>query len=183
MHKVFKNKVQGWCTPLKNCTIQDPVSYFMLCFLFSCSGKKGEQCPACQEEHATNEVLRDNYSRKRLEKAKVFCQNRDDGCTNQMKLKELGAHLETCSFEQIPCVHKSQGCSAVLLRGQLAEHLQTECQFRPETCEFCGIEFPVADLKTHQEKCKASLVKCPNECNPDGIHQEKVSTKNMFVCD
>ena len=113
--------------------------------------RKGElQCPNCGDIFNTTEINRDNYSRKHLEKMVVYCLNKENGCSDEMKLKDLDVHLEGCLFQLIECLHKAQGCTAVVIRGQLADHLQYECQFRLATCEFCGVEFPVMDLKVNR---------------------------------
>ena len=106
-------------------------------------------CPECEDIFYPSEIIRDNYSRKQLEKVVIYCQNKGNGCQTEMKMKELDAHLESCSFQTIDCVHRSHGCSAVLLRGQLSEHLSKECQFRLATCSYCEEQFSLADLKVN----------------------------------
>lgn len=110
--------------------------------------RKGElECPACEETFNTSEITRDIYPKKQLEKAIVFCPNKGNGCKNESKLKDLDVHLEGCPFQLLECIHKSRGCTAVVLRGRLAEHIQKECMFRLSKCEFCDQEFPAADLE------------------------------------
>ena len=104
-------------------------------------------CPNCEDPLDPTEITRDNYSRKQLEKSVIYCHNKLNGCPAEMKLKDSDKHLEDCKFQKMECLFKSQGCTAVLLRGQLAEHLSNECHFRMVTCEYCGEDFPNADLE------------------------------------
>ncbi|XP_072022480.1 TNF receptor-associated factor 3-like [Amphiura filiformis] len=186
---MFVHEVDGqfYCG-ICNLVLRYPMQTSCGCrFCYGCiqnyiSGKKGTKCVSCEEELDHSEIVRDNYSRKQLEKLQSYCWNKNNGCSEQMKLKELSVHLESCHYENVPCVHKSQGCTAVLMRSQLAGHLQNECQFRQGDCELCGEKFPVADLKAHHEKCKSYLVKCPNNCTPNGVHQDKMDTHLQIDC-
>ncbi|XP_072031639.1 TNF receptor-associated factor 3-like [Amphiura filiformis] len=149
---------------------------------FICDKKGDLTCPSCEDTFNTSEITRDHYSRKQVEKMIVFCSNKKTGCPAEMILKDLDVHLESCVFQPIECLHKLQGCTAVVIRGQLADHLQKECLFRSTTCDYCGEEFPIIDIKTHQEKCKESTIECPLKCTSKGIHKDKMKEHLEKYC-
>ncbi|CAH3037666.1 unnamed protein product, partial [Pocillopora meandrina] len=52
-----------------------------------------------------------------------------------------------CKFLVLPCVYDA--CHVLVRRGELAEHLEKNCIFRPEKCQFCDEVFDYCRMKLH----------------------------------
>ena len=104
--------------------------------LISCCGKKvcqscisrvqlaGQPCPLCRTpEFAT---MIDKEIERQVLSLKVYCNNKQDGCTWIGELRQLERHLNSCN---VSCKYK---CGLCCPRQQMLIHERDECELRPE---------------------------------------------------
>ena len=109
-------------------------------------------------------VFPDHGAKREIKNLKVFCANRNNGCTEQMKWDQLEKHVQKCPVtpectfckqavfgssmkkhmdeECLKYLVKCQyGCKGIkLTREQLPDHLKI-CPLRPRPCRYNGCEF------------------------------------------
>ena len=96
------------------------------------------------------------------------CQNHRAGLSGCEWVGELGnleAHLRLCPCVYIEC---SVGCGDVLMRRDLARHVEHLCYRRTVRCEYCGLEGTyelIAD--EHYDACPQVPFACPHGCSTD----------------
>ncbi|KFO34722.1 RING finger protein 151 [Fukomys damarensis] len=85
-----------------------------------------------------------NKLRKTIERLEVKCKNAEAGCSVTYPLAYRKRHQDSCPFELITC--PSEGCSAQVLRGALAEH-QQHCHQGGQHCPLgCGAMLGTTEL-------------------------------------
>ena len=111
--------------------------------LISCCGKKachscisrvqlaGQPCPLCRTpEFAT---MIDREIERQVLSLKVYCNNKQDGCTWIGELRQLEGHLNTCLScfyrDYVVCKYK---CGFRCPQQQMFIHERDECELRPE---------------------------------------------------
>ncbi|KAK7102686.1 hypothetical protein V1264_020872 [Littorina saxatilis] len=91
----------------------------------------------------------------------VRCEYRPRGCQAVVRLTDLIAHIQDCSYRPVTCGHPN--CGATVSQRQLAEHEGVTCEYRPVgICqEGCGL---VLVHKTrHNHHCVTALRQLINE--------------------
>ena len=91
----------------------------------------------------------------------VRCEYRQRGCQAVVRLTDLIAHIQDCSYRPVTCGHPQ--CGATVPHRQLAEHEGVACEYRPVgICqEGCGL---VLVYKTrHNHHCVTALRQLVNE--------------------
>ena len=93
---------------------------------------KKPRCPFCRK--AEFRLIENLDLKKSIEKLKVYCLYRGNGCMWSGKLQEGKAHLQECVFYPIDCPN---GCREYgkIERRNLAKHL-AECPIQIEECSF-----------------------------------------------
>ncbi|XP_078604287.1 TNF receptor-associated factor 3-like isoform X2 [Branchiostoma floridae x Branchiostoma japonicum] len=110
----------------------------------------------------------------------VRCINVHSGCEWQGTI--LQDHLLECDYEMIPCVHDWQGCTTKILRKDLAPHLDTECDFRPENCPACDDTFNHIDLTAHRGECEYEKIPCIHKDCGERIPRKDLSKHLTDTC-
>ncbi|XP_075760630.1 TNF receptor-associated factor 4 [Pelodiscus sinensis] len=133
-------------------------------------------CDTCLQEFLSEGVFKCPEDQLPLDYAKIYpdpelelqvltlairCIHSEEGCRWSGQLKQLQAHLGTCSFNVVPCPNR---CSAKLSRRHLPEHLQLDCPQRHVTCPSCGSDFSGEAYESHQGACPQESVYCENKC-------------------
>nr|XP_055112765.1 TNF receptor-associated factor 4 isoform X1 [Symphalangus syndactylus] len=91
----------------------------------------------------------------------IRCIHSEEGCRWSGPLRHLQGHLNTCSFNVIPCPNR---CPMKLSRRDLPAHLQHDCPKRRLKCEFCGCDFSGEAYESHEGMCPQESVYCENKC-------------------
>ncbi|XP_045381299.1 TNF receptor-associated factor 4 isoform X1 [Lemur catta] len=91
----------------------------------------------------------------------IRCIHSEEGCRWSGQLRHLQGHLNTCSFNVVPCPNR---CPAKLSRRDLPAHLQHDCPKRRLKCEFCGCDFSGEAYESHEGMCPQESVYCENKC-------------------
>ncbi|PAA62523.1 hypothetical protein BOX15_Mlig010453g3 [Macrostomum lignano] len=122
-------------------------------------------CPgtteACKDEDEEIRICQsscvpDIATRREISKLTVFCPNRDGGCKDQMKWREVDTHLEKCEYEKVSC----ELCRDSILKKRLKSHLSDECRERRVTCGLCQQSVVHSEMeKSHRNLDSATC--CP----------------------
>ena len=125
--------------------------------LISCCGKKAchscisrvqqddQPCPLCRTPQFI--TLLDREVERQILSLKVYCNNKEDGCTWIGELRQLEGHLNTCFYGNISCKYE---CGLHCSRQQMFLHERDECELRPEivlTERIEGLNWTVNNLK------------------------------------
>ncbi|MBZ3884526.1 TNF receptor-associated factor 4 [Sciurus carolinensis] len=133
-------------------------------------------CDTCLQEFLSEGVFKCPEDQLPLDYAKIYpdpelevqvlglpirCIHSEEGCRWSGPLRHLQGHLNTCSFNVIPCPNR---CPAKLSRRDLPAHLQHDCPKRRLKCEFCGCDFSGEAYESHEGMCPQESVYCENKC-------------------
>ncbi|KAK3749150.1 hypothetical protein QZH41_009824 [Actinostola sp. cb2023] len=122
-----------------------------------------EVCPLDQ-------VYPDNFVRREVLSLVVRCKNAENGCKWRGEVRHMVSHAAECEFQKVKCMRP--GCDVMLLRQELPNHLETECQYRTTPCTYCSKEVAMADMKKHHnDECMKFPTACP-KCKMEGISRE-----------
>ena len=127
---------------------------------------EGQPCPLPRCNSQTFHVIPDKKLTRRMEKAKIHCFMREQGCEWVGKLENFDSHLDPtsgdCGYIHVDCTN---ACGGRVLRYQLPSHLERDCPRRRYSCEYCGCSASYENICTkHVAVCKKYPVPCPNEC-------------------
>ncbi|XP_069772568.1 TNF receptor-associated factor 3 isoform X2 [Narcine bancroftii] len=137
-------------------------------FCGSCIQKiLGSPKPICPLDNVAlyeNKVFKDICCKKEVLALQIYCRNEINGCTKQLPLGKLEAHLLECPYQEVRCARR--GCTEKVQRKDLADHLNSSCTYREQACKYCKNKITIAELKKHEDfDCPAFPVLCPNKCN------------------
>ena len=123
--------------------------------LISCCGKKvchscisrvqQDDQPLCHAPEFT--TLLDREVERQILSLKVYCNNKEDGCTWIGELRQLEQHLTTCFYGNISCKYV---CGLHCSRQQIFLHERDECELQPEvvlTERIEDLNWKINDLK------------------------------------
>ena len=129
-------------------------------------------CPHCRSRNYTH-VLMQQTNRKSRE-LKVYCPNKQHGCTSTLKISECEQHLSTgCLYAKLKCPN---GCSDEIIRKDMKTHAEMECPRRPACCSFCNIqgEYQII-MGRHKMVCPLYPLPCPRGCNDTVLRRNLVT--------
>ena len=136
------------------------------------SSHQSQGCPnpKCQNPRAFT-TFRNKQVDRNVKDLKVYCPNKNKGCTWQDKVSEIAAHLtRNCQFEEVECTNQ---CGQMVQRQNFARHMSNECQFRNIKCKYCRAEGQhIYILGQHKQLCPKYPVACPNGCKVTDLLQE-----------
>ncbi|PAA62526.1 hypothetical protein BOX15_Mlig002242g1, partial [Macrostomum lignano] len=122
-------------------------------------------CPgtteACKDEDEEIRICQsscvpDIATRREISKLTVFCPNRDGGCKDQMKWREVDTHLEKCEYEKVSC----ELCRDSILKKRLKSHLSDECRQRRVTCGLCQQSVVHSEMEKSHRNLDSAMC-CP----------------------
>lgn len=142
--------------------------------------------PACPQDGSPckrEETFTDRCAQKEILALECFCPEKSLGCRWTGKLASVGAHVEReCPFTKVACLFAIQGCTALLLRCQLAKHIEKECLYKNVNCLYCNCEIPEISLEQHLHKCPKRPISCPRGCERKGIVPDTLGDHLTFHC-
>ncbi|XP_035665780.1 TNF receptor-associated factor 2-like [Branchiostoma floridae] len=127
--------------------------------------------PSCGNSINIGELFPDRAIEKEIQKFEVFCDNNDDGCTWEGRLRQLQTHLGECEYEKIACIHKD--CGERIPRRDLSKHLTDICALRATTCQWCKESHSFKDIVKHQESCPMAPARC-KWCGKKGLTRSQL---------
>ncbi|KAI9280902.1 hypothetical protein BC943DRAFT_363297 [Umbelopsis sp. AD052] len=111
-------------------------------------------CPLCKVELDVNLFQASKFVARQIGRLKVRCANASKGCNYQGPVSEN--HSTTCQFQSEACPHQKHGCTEVLQRINLTQHIRT-CGFEllpcPNNSKRCK-PFLRKNKKHHDDTCK-----------------------------
>ena len=112
--------------------------------------ENSKTCPLCMDQ-LTLETLRPT-PRIILEVIrqlkKLRCRHISRGCTENVKVKDVLLHEQTCCYAPVVC--SNEGCKETVNRRDQESHETKECKFRKITCESCEEELVYVDYERHK---------------------------------
>ena len=130
------------------------------------------KCPDDKEPLERNLIFRDKYAQKEILALECYCPKKSLGCQWCGKLAKLQAHDAECSFSEVKCLYSHLGCDVVVLRYQLAKHVENDCLYKVVNCPYCQDGFPGVKMRGHLEQCRKFPVKCSHGCEKSDIPRE-----------
>uniref|UniRef100_A0A670ZGC7 TNF receptor-associated factor n=1 Tax=Pseudonaja textilis TaxID=8673 RepID=A0A670ZGC7_PSETE len=127
------------------------------------------KCTACQETIVKDKIFKDNCCRRELLALQIFCRNENKGCRDQLTLGQLLTHLRNdCLFEELPCPRTD--CKEKILRKDLPDHIEKNCNYRETTCKYCKSQVPIIMIQKHEDAdCPCVMVTCPHQCSVSAL--------------
>ena len=133
------------------------------------------ECPLDRTE--LDNVFPDGACRRQINALKVYCSNKDKGCTWSGEMVDEAIHNKSCKHGKIAC----DFCSEHFLRADVAKHKE-ECPKRPATCNYCSQSMDYLSLECHFSSCGEYPVKCPNNCSEELLPRNKVKHHVSEIC-
>uniref|UniRef100_A0ABM0MDY2 TNF receptor-associated factor 2-like n=1 Tax=Saccoglossus kowalevskii TaxID=10224 RepID=A0ABM0MDY2_SACKO len=116
------------------------------------------------------QIFPDNATKRELRVKFVECPNKKCGWKGNFRNYE--GHYDVCAWLLILC--NKQGCDEMVIRGNLASHLENECLMRIVQCQFCEVKIVFKNVeKHHMNECPLYPVKC-QYCGRDDFTRDKL---------
>ncbi|KAM8947557.1 TNF receptor-associated factor 5 [Pelodytes ibericus] len=136
------------------------------------------ECPLDKEIIKPQEIFKDNCCKREVLNLQVYCKNLPH-CDAKVPLGRFQDHLAQCLSEPISCTNK--GCHDQILRGDLQNHLETQCKLREEVCGYCKQSMASLNMAIHVRKfCPLYPVSCPYNC-PETYPRDQLDD-HLSVC-
>jgi len=103
------------------------------------------RCLVDNEEITEKKIFEDKFARREILSLPVQCANQCDGCDWTGELGQLEDHEAQCPYTKVQCMYPS--CGALMLREDLSRHLEEECMFRQQQCQYCKLMTTADKLK------------------------------------
>lgn len=133
-----------------------------------------QKCPDDGELLQRQEIFRDKCAQKEVLDLECFCPKKSLGCGWRGQLRKLEDHTAECPFSEVKCLFSNLGCNVVVLRYQLAKHIEKECLYKVMHCPYCQVGCAGVKMREHLEECGKFPVKCPHGCDESEILREKL---------
>ena len=146
-------------------------------FCRECTEKLGKSsdCPSCKEEDV-NFFAAKYFQREILNRLKVYCDKKSDGCEWSGQLSDSELHKRTCPSVMVDC----EKCGEKFKRGEAEAHKTTVCPKRPYECRNCDLEAPYDEIKeNHEPNCEGL---CPNHCDAQPMARKDVDNHLKNEC-
>ena len=132
------------------------------------------KCPDDGEVLKREEVFRDKCAQKEILALECYCPNKSLGCPWTGLLARLQDHDGECPYTKVKCPYSNLGCNVVILRHQLAKHVENDCVYKVTKCPYCQVGYPGVKMREHLEECGKFPVKCPHGCGESEILRESL---------
>ena len=132
------------------------------------------KCPDDGEVLKREEVFRDKCAQKEILALECYCPNKSLGCLWTGLLARLQDHNGECPYTKVKCPYSNLGCNVVILRHQLAKHVENDCVYKVTKCPYCQVGYPGVKMREHLEECGKFPVKCPYDCGESEILRENI---------
>lgn len=114
-----------------------------------------------------------------INKLRVHCPFREEGCIWSGAISLLVLHVEGCDMYPVAC---SLGCGGTVKRMDVNKHENEDCSERTRICEFCLFDFRVSQFSFHIQVCPNLPLKCPNGCDTKEILRKDMDIHISDVC-
>ena len=132
------------------------------------------KCPDDGEVLKREEVFRDKCAKRDILALECYCPKKSLGCLWTGLLAHLQDHDAECPYTKVKCPYGNLGCDVVILRHQLAKHVENDCVYKVTECPYCQVGYPGVKMTEHLEDCGKFPVKCPHGCGESEILRENI---------
>ena len=87
------------------------------------------------------------------------CKNASTGCLQELDYSRVIEHESLCDFTVMLCPGSVDGCTATLIKRELAAH-ETTCPLVPIECDFCHKRVRRSALRSHYMACEEAELEC-----------------------
>ncbi len=126
---------------------------------FSYPRATSTECPSCKIRNFKH--IRYLPLKRKINELIVYCPHKANGCSEQVKLESIVAHVSGCDYQTMWCTNN---CGQGLLKKQLQDHLTKTCTNRIVACQYCGQQEQYAKMPWHRQVCPEFPIICPNKC-------------------
>ena len=137
------------------------------------------KCPDDGEVLKREEVFRDKCAQKEILALECYCPSKSLGCLWTGLLARLQDHDGECPYTKVKCPYSNLGCNVVILRHQLAKHVENDCVYKVTECPYCQVGYPGVKMREHLEECGKFPVKCPHGCGESEILQKNLAEHSI----
>ncbi|XP_006640851.1 TNF receptor-associated factor 1 [Lepisosteus oculatus] len=144
-------------------------------------------CKKCKEEDPNldneNSILiperffNDAAINKEISELKVHCANQ--GCNWRSTLKNYEDHQSQCDYALIPC---NIGCGHMVIRKNLASHLEKGCAKNMLVCQTCSHKMSQAEFQKHTCQSSPAKERKPSKTETREKNRQLSSAKNKDPC-
>ena len=115
-------------------------------FCYNCINSS--DCPfGCKDKNIKESSL---AIKNLLSRLRFKCPNK--GCTVSFEYSKIDKHNNECIFKPMECPNKN--CGKIILRKDLSNHINNECEFLLVKCKYCKYEFIKSEIEHHENICK-----------------------------
>ena len=124
------------------------------------SVRVNDNCPNCRED-LNGKYFPDRRAIRVINQLKVYCKNKDKGCTWEGEVRHAKNHCDRCPYRHVQCPNQ---CNEAVRSMDLPKHLETQCPKREVRCRHCKQIGDYAYISMdHLEDCPDLQIECPNE--------------------
>lgn len=127
--------------------------------------------PQCPIDRIELTLFPDAACERQISALKVYCPNKNSGCTWIGDLVDEKLHLNSCQYSKIPC----RFCGKGVLNSDKAHHESELCPTRPATCKYCSRRMEYQLLDDHYKNCEEFPVICPNNCGTEPLARAEMN--------
>ena len=138
--------------------------------------EEGYKCSSCLDGREGKPA---SVNKTEIEKLRVVCPFRQQGCDWSGTMGLVVAHVEKCDLCPVSC---SLGCGHSSERKYSKRHETEDCPERNTKCEFCQTNIKVSQSCDHSKTCPNFPLKCSNGCNEDRIPREDMTLHVSEFC-
>ena len=138
--------------------------------------EEGYKCSSCLDGGEGKPMA---VNKTEIEKLRVVCPFRQQGCKWSGTMGLVVTHVEKCDLCPVCC---PLGCGHSSQRKNSKRHEQEECPERDTSCEFCQTSIKFSQTRVHFETCPNFPLKCSNGCNKDRIARKDLSLHLSEIC-
>ena len=138
--------------------------------------EEGYKCSSCLDGGEGKPMA---VNKTEIEKLRVVCPFRQQGCKWSGTMGLVVTHVEKCDLCPVCC---PLGCGHSSQRKNSKRHEQEECPERDTSCEFCQTSIKFSQTRVHFETCPNFPLKCSNGCNEDRIARKDMSFHLSEIC-
>ena len=138
--------------------------------------EEGYKCSSCLDGRKGKPA---SVNKTEIEKLRVVCPFRQQGCDWSGTMGLVVAHVEKCDLCPVSC---SLGCGHSSERKYSKRHEKEECPERNTKCDLCQTNIKVSQSCDHSKTCPNFPLKCSNGCNEDRIPRNNMSLHVSEFC-
>ena len=138
---------------------------------------KGYKCTSCLGNSKSIKLAKETETE--INKLKVHCPFKKEGCLWDDKLSSLILHMEICELFPLKC---PLGCKKTMMRKYIKEHVDKKCVERETTCEYCNYFIKVSKTNVHSGTCSKFPLECVNGCSSNTIARNKMDLHISKEC-